>query len=280
MFENATNTLIFKPASKWVSGRQYYFTIVVKERNSDSIKYSFYCTVRVTGEIFYSNETVENITINYNVTNMNDSGSGQMIFDTEVNMTYIEENFGTLFDVYWVDTEFKVTEEIKQVDEFVIDDFGSLDNKTINFTLTFEKPYRIGLLLKRSDKLFINPIEGVDYTGMFLTNTSITNLETIEAFVRLEMIFDWRNPEMALMRNIAKNMYWVLIGIILIQFALLTLRRVGLLPMWVFIEYLQLVGFMPIYNFRLIPYLYDAFKPSLVSHMIIFDETPGFPELD
>lgn len=76
MFENATNTLIFKPASKWVSGRQYYFTIVVKERNSDSIKYSFYCTVRVTGEIFYSNETVENITINYNVTNMNDSGSG------------------------------------------------------------------------------------------------------------------------------------------------------------------------------------------------------------
>jgi len=203
-----------------------------------------------------------------------------MIFDTEVNMTYIEENFGTLFDVYWVDTEFKVTEEIKQVDEFVIDDFGSLDNKTINFTLTFEKPYRIGLLLKRSDKLFINPIEGVDYTGMFLTNTSITNLETIEAFVRLEMIFDWRNPEMALMRNIAKNMYWVLIGIILIQFALLTLRRVGLLPMWVFIEYLQLVGFMPIYNFRLIPYLYDAFKPSLVSHMIIFDETPGFPELD
>jgi len=37
---------------------------------------------------------------------------------------------------------------------------------------------------------------------------------------------------------------------------------------------------MPIYNFRLIPYLYDAFKPSLVSHMIIFDETPFMPNLD
>lgn len=94
------------------------------------------------------------------------------------------------------------------------------------------------------------------------------------------MIFDWRNPEMALMRKIAKNMYWVLVAIILVQFALLTLRRVGLLPVWVFVEYLQLVGFMPIYNFRLIPYLYDAFKPSLVSHMIIFDETPFLPELD
>lgn len=37
---------------------------------------------------------------------------------------------------------------------------------------------------------------------------------------------------------------------------------------------------MPIYNFRLIPYLYDAFKPCLISHMIIFDETPLLGELD
>jgi len=37
---------------------------------------------------------------------------------------------------------------------------------------------------------------------------------------------------------------------------------------------------MPIYNFRLIPYLYDAFKPSLVSHAIIFDDTPFIEDLD
>lgn len=37
---------------------------------------------------------------------------------------------------------------------------------------------------------------------------------------------------------------------------------------------------MPIYNFRLIPYLYDAFKPCLISHMIIFDETPILREMD
>jgi len=37
---------------------------------------------------------------------------------------------------------------------------------------------------------------------------------------------------------------------------------------------------MPIYNFRLIPYLYDAFKPALVSHLIVFDETPMLPLLD
>jgi len=49
---------------------------------------------------------------------------------------------------------------------------------------------------------------------------------------------------------------------------------------WVLIEYMQLVAFMPIYNFRLIPYLYDAFKPCLISHMIIFDDTPFLTELD
>ena len=155
-----------------------------------------------------------------------------------------------------------------------------LVSKAINFTVKFDKPYNIGLLLKRSDKLYVNPIADYDYTPMFLTNTSITMMNMEEKWTRLEMIFDWTNPEMALMRKIAKNMYWVLVAIILVQFALLTLRRVGLLPVWVFIEYLQLVGFMPIYNFRLIPYLYDAFKPSLVSHMIIFDETPFLPELD
>ena len=37
---------------------------------------------------------------------------------------------------------------------------------------------------------------------------------------------------------------------------------------------------MPIYNFRLIPYLYDAFKPSLVAHAIIFDDTPFIDDLD
>jgi len=37
---------------------------------------------------------------------------------------------------------------------------------------------------------------------------------------------------------------------------------------------------MPIYNFRLIPYLYDAYKPALVSHIIIFNSTPFYKGLD
>ena len=33
---------------------------------------------------------------------------------------------------------------------------------------------------------------------------------------------------------------------------------------------------MPIYNFKLIPYLYDVFKPFLVSHLILFNESMLF----
>jgi len=94
------------------------------------------------------------------------------------------------------------------------------------------------------------------------------------------MQFDFTNSVMKTFRDTAKNMYWVIIVIILVQFVALTVRGVGLLPVWIFIEYLQLVAFMPIYNFRLIPYLYDAFKPSLVAHMIIFDDTPLIDDLD
>lgn len=47
----------------------------------------------------------------------------------------------------------------------------------------------------------------------------------------------------------------------------------GFLPVWTLIEYMQLVSFIPLYNFRLIPYLYDAFKPFLVSHLVLTNET-------
>jgi len=114
--------------------------------------------------------------------------------------------------------------------------------------MTFEYPYKIGLLLKRSDTIHINVNNHFDYSGMFTGNVSESVLnftwddpdpkKNTDKYKRLEMIFDFRNHNMFLMRTIAKNMYWVLIGIILVQFVLLSLRRVGLLPVWVFIEYL------------------------------------------
>lgn len=61
---------------------------------------------------------------------------------------------------------------------------------------------------------------------------------------------------------------------------MLFFRNVGFLPLWTLIEYMQLIAFMPIYNFKLIPYLYDTFKPFLVSHLILFNDSIFYKELN
>lgn len=42
---------------------------------------------------------------------------------------------------------------------------------------------------------------------------------------------------------------------------------------------MQLIAFMPLYNFKLIPYLYDLFKPFLISHLILFDDSILYSEM-
>lgn len=41
-----------------------------------------------------------------------------MVFDQPVNMTFLEEKFGELFNVYWTDTEYKYNKEKRQVKDF------------------------------------------------------------------------------------------------------------------------------------------------------------------
>lgn len=103
---------------------------------------------------------------------------------------------------------------------------------------------------------------------------STTNREKLFKSKRIDLQFNFdTNEEMAFMRSFAVKTYWYLCGVVIIQFAVLFWRNVGFLPVWTIIEYMQLVSFIPLYNFRLIPYLYDAFKPFLVSHLILTNET-------
>ena len=39
---------------------------------------------------------------------------------------------------------------------------------TVNFTLTFDKPYRIGLLVKKSDRMHMDINNETDYSGLWL----------------------------------------------------------------------------------------------------------------
>ena len=86
MFENATNTITLKPDSQWVQGRTYYYTIIVKETNSDSVKYSFYCTVKITGEPIEKNDTINYTDINYTINYIDDEGNGSIFFTNPIDM--------------------------------------------------------------------------------------------------------------------------------------------------------------------------------------------------
>lgn len=52
------------------------------------------------------------------------------------------------------------------------------------------------------------------------------------------------------------------------------------MPVWTLIEYMQLCAFIPLYNFRMIPYLYDAFKPFLVSHLVLTNDAKVLIEME
>lgn len=81
-------------------------------------------------------------------------------------------------------------------------------------------------------------------------------------------------------RTFAVKCYWYLCGIVTFQFLFLFLRNVGFLPLWTLIEYMQLCAFIPLYNFRMIPYLYDMFKPFLVSHLVLSNEAYVMKEFE
>lgn len=190
----------------------------------------------------------------------------------------IQENFEDVFSYYWTDTDYITNKEEKKFKNVTFD-YNMTDLMTVNMTMTFFKPYDIGLLNKKSDYFKFRLKQGYEgneefYCQLFIGNCTEIRLSpnaNATQQKRMEIIFDMRDPVMKIFRSVAANMYYGVIGLILLQFVMLAARQVGLLPVWVLIEYLQLVAFMPIYNFRLIPYLYDAFKPALVSHLIIFD---------
>ena len=78
--------------------------------------------------------------------------------------------------------------------------------------MVFAEPYMIGLLVKISDKLYMDVKPNFNYTGLFFGNKSEVQLVMNSTWAPLKMIFDMKNKFMATMRSTAVIMYWVLLG--------------------------------------------------------------------
>ena len=66
---------------------------------------------------------------------------------------------------------------------------------------------------------------------------------------------------------------WFLIALIVFQFLVLLYKDISMLTLWAFIEYCQLISFLPLMRSRYVPWLYEMYRPFLFSHLIFsYDE--------
>jgi hypothetical protein len=107
MYENSTQTITLMPNSTQVMGRTYYFAIVVKEQNSDSVQYPYFCTIKIGGEIQEKDLTINYTDFNYTI-NWVEGYQGSIKWNLPINMTWMKDNFDSVFNYYWTDTDYVV----------------------------------------------------------------------------------------------------------------------------------------------------------------------------
>ena len=73
-------------------------------------------------------------------------------------------------------------------------------------------------------------------------------------------------------RQFAEKVYWILGGFFFCNTIIVFRSRITTLPLWTFLEFMQLYSYLPLLHFNLLPYIYDIFKPFLVSHLILTDD--------
>jgi hypothetical protein len=154
-YDNETTTLIFTPDSIWYQGITYYFLIRVKEKNSETVQFPYYCTVKISGVAIDPEEYLNFTDVTFDIGDINRNSSGTVVWSAPVNTTFIAEHWTEMFDVYIKNVTFNIHNSTMPVKSF---EFTSLeaDNMTMNFQVHFYEPYMLGLLMKKSDKLYVH----------------------------------------------------------------------------------------------------------------------------
>lgn len=108
VFNNITNTLIFRPHDKWHRGHTFYFQLIVKEKNSDIVQYPYYCTVIMLGEVLTDEMEFDYVDVRWKMFGEGsdpkywvdkDSKTG-ISFNKTVNTTFIADHWDEMFDMY------------------------------------------------------------------------------------------------------------------------------------------------------------------------------------
>ena len=80
----------------------------MKEKNSDTVKYPYYCTIKIRGEIIEQNNDIKWNNVNYTLNWVNGI-NGSIKWNVPVNMTWLKLNFMDIFYTYWTDTDYTIS---------------------------------------------------------------------------------------------------------------------------------------------------------------------------
>lgn len=166
-FNNLTETLTFRPESRWLMGETFHYRVIVKEENSEVIQFSYACQVTVNGDTLVPLEVLEFTDIDFEMMPIDRHSNTSIKWSSQVNTTFIKENWDELFDVYIKNVTIREHNQTFPLLKWEIVHLGE-DNQTMNFTATFYEPYMLGLLIKKSDKLYIHfKYDLLDTNGFF-----------------------------------------------------------------------------------------------------------------
>jgi hypothetical protein len=172
-YTNATKVINMTPNNLLFQGRTYYFSVVLKEKNSDFMMNIYYMTIKINGDpidpddLKPPNKTEVAMTI----TSLNYKSQGSINFSMPIQTGLFSKanktKFFELFDVYVINTV-KARESIRGIE------FTVINNRTVNFTVQFQNPYMYGLLNKKSDNLVIKckNISDEDKVGYLVLNAT------------------------------------------------------------------------------------------------------------
>lgn len=179
-YTNATQTINMNPNNLLFQGRTYYFSVVLKEKNSDFMMNIYYMTIKINGDpidpddLKPPNKTEVAMSITY----LNYHSEGSLRFSMGVQpFIFKSENkqkFWDLFDVYVINT----VKDREEIVDIVFTDYNETD---VNFTVQFQKPYMYGLLNKKSDNLVFRckNVSDEELVGMLVLNSTNQTLKVI-----------------------------------------------------------------------------------------------------
>lgn len=100
-YVNATQTIMMNPNSVLYNGRTYYFSVVLKEKNSDYMVNTYYMTIQLSGDAVDEADLLANATkIEMSIPYLDKESNGVFEFSHPVNMNFVKKNFYTVFNVY------------------------------------------------------------------------------------------------------------------------------------------------------------------------------------